>query len=142
MKYGIDNYTGNWQDSDGYRLEIIKIDDSHALASLFSPFGPPVSRPFWDGRDCIDMPVEYDEYYGDFRIQLWEKNKGFTLDLLYDPFLNSSDDGIEILAPSLSRYAKDEHLQKYYKLFGNLNYYKKDNSRTNPLHPTAAPRGG
>ena len=68
MKYDIDKFIGNWRDSDGYRLEIKKVDDTHALVSLFAPSGFPIFLPYWDKHDTLNLSAVYDDYDGDFEI--------------------------------------------------------------------------
>ena len=128
MKYDIDRYVGNWIDEEGYRLEIRKKDETNALVSLFSPQGTPVSRPYWKDKKTVDMPAKYDDHMGDFDIQLWEQNKRFCLNLLHEHSPRKVDYGEEILAPSLTRYEDDNHLDQYYAFFGKLSYYKREHN--------------
>ena len=50
MTYAIDRYLGAWRNAEGYRLEVNAVDATHAVASLISPFGVPISRPYYDDR--------------------------------------------------------------------------------------------
>jgi hypothetical protein len=126
MKYGIDKYVGNWKNEEGYRLEIRKIDKANAIVSLFSPLGPPISRPYWNNKETIDMPAHYDEYMGYFDVQLWEPQKEFCLNLAHDYSTRNIGKGEEVLAPGLTRYEKDNHLDSFYNLFGKLSDYKRE----------------
>lgn len=130
MEDGIDSYIGYWCDPDGYRLEITKVDSAHASVSLFTPFGPPVSRPYWGNRPTVDMPAEYYEYDGEFQVELWEPGRGFILDVHYDHDPWHVDEAQEELAVGLCRHVDDDFLDQYYRLFGRLERYRRDPSRT------------
>lgn len=129
MKFGIDRYIGNWINEKGYRLEIKKVDNSNALVSMFSPLGQPISRVFWQNKKTTDMPAQYDDYMGEFDVQLWELEKDFCLNLHYDNS-NFDDESEEMLVPSLTRYEKDNFLDSHYDLFGGLSTYKKEKEQT------------
>ena len=126
MKFGIDRYVGNWKNQEGYRLQIRKKDETNAWVALFSPFGPPISRPYWGGKKTVDMLATYNDYIGDFDVQLWGPGSGFCLNLNHTYSTRIDDYGKEILAQGLSRYQKDDHLDAFYALFGELNSYKRE----------------
>jgi hypothetical protein len=69
------------------------------------------------------MIAHYDNYYGDFRVDLWSEDKGFTLHLdhEYDYVLDSQQR--EALVPAISRYERDRFLDAYYSLFGPLDHF-------------------
>ncbi len=126
MKFGIDKFIGIWKSEDGYRLEISKIADDLASASLYDPSDEPVIRPYYENKPALQMPASYDEYHGEFVIELWKHGKGFNLDLTYlDDFVLKKQK-IEELVPAISRYEKDHFLDKYYKIFGNLKNFQKN----------------
>ena len=125
MIFGIDRYIGTWANEDGFRLEIRKIDETHASVSLFSNSNQLILRPYWDGKETKDMPADYDDYMGYFDVQLWEPGREFCLNLSYEYSTRIDDQGEEILVPSLTRYEKDDHLDVYYPLFGSLKRYKR-----------------
>jgi len=125
MKFGIDKYIGLWKSEDGYSLDIAKISGTSAVVSFYDPSGEPIIRPYYGDKPTIQMPASYDEYDGEFIIELWETGKGFELDLSYlnDFALNHQNE--ETLIPAITRYEKDHFLDKHYKLFGNLKNFTK-----------------
>ncbi len=125
MKYVIDRYIGFWKNEEGYRLEIRKKDETNALASLFAPSGHPISRPYMDGKETVDMPAIYDDYIGDFDIQLWNPDSGFCLNLHHFNSTRNDNYGEELLSPGLTRHEEDNHLEPFYALYGKLSYYKR-----------------
>ena len=68
MKLRIDRSIGDWKNEAVYRLEIKKGDEANASISLFSPFGPPISHPYWDGKVTVPMPVTYNDHIGDLEM--------------------------------------------------------------------------
>ena len=79
----------------------------------------------------VDMPATYDDYIGDFEVQLWKADGGFCLNLNHE-YSNRLDElHEEILVPALSRYEEDDFLDIFYNLFGNLKHYRREESRTN-----------
>lgn len=64
-------------------------------------------------------------YDGIFLIELWEKGKGFHMDLCYLNDFALKHQGSEMIVPSINRYETDHFLDKYYKLFGNLKSFAK-----------------
>ena len=126
MKFGIDQYVGNWKNQEGYRLEIRKKDETYAWVALFSPFGSPISRPYWGGKETVEMFAIYNDYIGDFDVQLWGPDSGFCLNLNHAYSTRIDDYGEEILYQGLSRYQEDDHLDAFYVLFGKLTNYKRE----------------
>lgn len=124
MKHGIDRYIGIWRNEEGFRLEIAKVDKTKALVSMFSPNNQPLSRAYWQNKKTLNMPAQYDEYSGEFDIQLWKPDKNFCLNLL-EFFSESNDGNLEVLTPALTRNEEDHFLDLHYRLFGNLSSYRK-----------------
>jgi len=123
MTFGIDRYVGIWRNAEGYRLEIRRFDATHAVASLFSPFGPPVSRPYYDNKLTVEMPAIYHDYDGDMEISLWKDGSGFVLQLQHEGAYDLDEARREALIPALSQYAEDTFLDSYHPLFGRLSHY-------------------
>ena len=71
------------------------------------------------------MPATYDDYEGDFRVDLWEENKGYSLDLDQDCSQPLDESGLYMLSPGISRNSEDNFLDQYSRLFGNLSSYTK-----------------
>jgi tetratricopeptide (TPR) repeat protein len=122
----IDSYVGVWRNEEGYRLEITKVDRLHALASIYFPFGPPIDRPYYDGRPTVDMPARYNAYEGELDVELWMAGSRFTLSLHHEDADGSDGQTGEFLAPSLSHSAEDTSLGRYSALFGRGSHYVRD----------------
>lgn len=120
MKFEIEKFSGIWASEDHYRLEIIIIDETSAFVSLYNPRGVPVNRPYFHNTPTINMPALYDDYYGEFTVDLWEDNKGFKLDLQYEEQYDLDELKRDALVPALTRYEADNFLDQYYELFGHL----------------------
>ncbi len=69
------------------------------------------------------MIAAYDGYEGTFEVELWEKGKGFILDLTHEYEYELDEFKRESLVPALSRYEEDDFLDAYYELFGPLNHF-------------------
>jgi len=125
MKFGIDKFSGIWTSKDNYKLEIKKIDDSSALVSFYALENKPIKRPYFNNEPTLNMSSVYDDYSGEFSVDLWEHGKGFELDLNYEETYVLDKLQRESLIPSLTRYEDDNFLDQYYGLFGNLNHFTK-----------------
>lgn len=123
MAFGIDRYIGLWQNAEGFQLEIRKIDEARASASLFSPLGPPIDRPFYEDKPSVDMPAKYSDYEGTMTVQLWRSKSGLVLELIHEPAYDLDEFQREALVPALSRYEEDSFLDQYFVLFGRPNHY-------------------
>jgi hypothetical protein len=78
-----------------------------------------------EGKETVDMPAVYDDYMGDFEIQLRNPDSGFCLNLSYLYSTRNHDYGEELLAPGLTCYEEDTRLEPFYALYGNLSYYER-----------------
>jgi len=125
MKFGIDKFIGLWESVDGYCLDIAKTSDTSATVSFYAPSGKPVIRPYYNDKLSIKMPASYDDYYGEFRIELWEEGKGFEFDIHHEGEYDLDNFKGESLIPAITRHAEDNFLDKYYGLFGKLNHFNK-----------------
>lgn len=134
MKYGIDRYVGKWTSKDDLVLDIQKIDSTHAVVSLFSVSGEPICRPYWDDRIMVKMPADYDDYNGEFIVELRETGRGFSLHLDYHLSEWAADFGQVVLSPSLSRYEADNFLGEFYNLFGTLKDYRRTSKQKNVMN--------
>ena len=123
LRTGIAQFVGSWVSESGYRLHIRRVCRDQAFVDFLDPRGAPIGRPYMRGAPSIRMIAHYDDYYEDFRVDLWEKSKGFTLHLdhEYDYVLDSEQR--EALVPSISRYERDRFLDAYYSLFGPLDHF-------------------
>lgn len=70
MAFDIDRYIGLWRNAEGFLLEIKKVDERRASASLYSPVGSPIDRPYFEDKPSIEMPATYDDYLGTMTVQL------------------------------------------------------------------------
>ncbi len=120
MKVGIDKYLGLWKSDDGYCLDISKISETSALVSFYNPDGKPVIRPYFENKPTLQMSASYNEYDGEFDINLWETEKGFTLNLSYLDDYEFNNEQKETLIPSIIRNEKDDFLDIHYQLYGEL----------------------
>ncbi len=120
MRFGIDKFIGLWKSEDGYYLKISKISSTSAIVSFYDPSGEPVIRPYYGSKPTVQMPASYDEYEGEFDIDLWETGKGFTLNLTYLNDYVFDKQKKELLIPSIIRNEDDDFLDKHYKLYGTL----------------------
>ena len=123
MAFDIDRYIGLWRNAEGFLLEIKKIDEQRASASLYSPVGPPIDRPYLEDKPSVNMPATYDDYVGTMTVQLWREKSGFTFELLHEPAHKLDEFQREALVPTLSRYEEDSFLDQYRDLFGQLQHY-------------------
>jgi len=125
MEFGIDRFVGLWESEDGYRLDIAKISDTSAVVSFYDPSGQPVLRPYFNDKPTIKMPASYDDYYGEFLIDLWEEGKGFKFDLQHEGNYDLDKLKRESLIPAITRHEEDSFLDRYYELFGKLKHFTK-----------------
>ena len=126
MTFGIDRFVGKWRNAEGFRLEIGRIDATHAVAALFSPFGPPVSRPYYDGRPTVEMPAIYHGYEGDMEIELWQERSGFVIQLEHENSYELDPSLREALVPALCQYAEDTFFNEHHGLFGRLSHFVRE----------------
>ena len=125
MKFGIEKFIGLWESEDGYRLDIAKTTNTSALVSFYDPSGNAVIRPYYNDSPTIEMPASYDDYHGEFIIELWEKEKGFALDIHHEENYELDKFRRESLILAITRHEKDNFLDKYYELFGKLKHFTK-----------------
>ena len=123
MVFGIERYIGLWRNAEGFQLEIKGLDEQLASASLFSPFGPPIDRPYYKGKPTVSMPATYDDYRGTMAVELWRGESGFVLELLHEAAYDLDESQRESLVPALSRYEEDSFLDQYYDLLGCQSHY-------------------
>ena len=132
---GIARFVGTWISSAGQRLVIKKVHRTQAQVDLFGPSGEPVRRPYMDNAPTVQMMANYDDYDGIFGVELWQRGKGFTLDLTYEPEYELDEQRRESLVPGLTRYAEDHFLDQYCELFP-LDHFVRINRRTSRLPRT------
>ncbi|MDC3237291.1 hypothetical protein OAT93_01010 [bacterium] len=125
MKFGIEKFIGLWESEDGYRIDIAKASDTSGLVSFYDSSGNAVIRPYYNDSPTIEMPASYDDYHGEFIIELWEKGKGFALDMHHEENYDLDKFKRESLIPAITRHEEDNFLDKYYELFGKLKHFTK-----------------
>ena len=128
MVFGIDKYLGKWISEDGYHLDNAKTSEDSAIVTLLDPKCKPIDRPYFDNRPTQNMLATYEDYVGEFRVDLWEKNRGFELFLEHEPDYVLDRFRREALVPSISRNEGDSFLDQYCRLFGNLKHYVRSKS--------------
>lgn len=109
--YGIDRYEGEWVSGSGSRVRIRKVSNTEACVDYFGSADSPMIRPFLQNSPSLDMTAHYDEYYGEFGVELWERGKGLVLHLLYEENYALDNRHREALVPSIGRYEKDHYLE-------------------------------
>ena len=137
MKFGIDRYVGDWASGDGLRLRIDKVSKRVAKVSICDSDGNPLCRPYWDGKPMIDMKADYDDYMGEFVVQLWESDRGFSLHLDHQLSDRLIDLDEEVLSPAISQREEDTFLDQFHSLFGRLDYYKRTKTQNQLPDDTA-----
>ena len=74
--YGIEQFVGTWISASGYCLRIKKVCKNLASVSFLIQAALQVQRPYMGGAASIKTLVaHYDDYYGDFDVELWEKRR-------------------------------------------------------------------
>ncbi len=121
----IDNYVGEWVDEYGRRLRITKINDVTASVSLFAD-NQAMARPWCQDKASTGMIATYDPAESpELVVELWERGKGFSLHLNFEPHYELDEDKRDSLSVGLSRFKEDDFLVGYYCLFEPLEHYVK-----------------
>ncbi len=128
MIFAIERYVGYWVASSGHRLRIKKFSGKSASVDFLDPSGIPVRRPYCNASPAEGMLARYDDYNGEFDVELWERGRGFTLHLLYEYQYELDEFRREALIPSISRCQEDEFLDRYYPLFGQLKHFIRESN--------------
>lgn len=72
------------------------------------------------------MNARYDDYYGEFVVDLWSKDKGFTMHLDYEHAYELDSLRRESLVFGIGRNQEENYLDAFYPLFGPLNHFVRD----------------
>jgi hypothetical protein len=125
MESYIDNFIGEWEDESGRRLHIRKVNEGTASVS-FLVGGQAIARPWCQNKPSINMIGVYNDAEGaELAVVLWEKEKGFTLHLSFEPSFILDRLNRDSLTVGLSRFEEDDFLDRHYPLFGALQHYAK-----------------
>lgn len=112
----INTYEGSWRDSEGYTLVIRIVDDENAIVD-FLKNGVPIARPWLQNVPCTKLKASYEPMEG----------PELRIDLGYDGYTYSvspiDEDGT--LSSCISHYEKDEDLDQYFGVLGQLGYFSK-----------------
>jgi hypothetical protein len=135
-RYGIARFVGSWVSASGYRLQIKKVRKDQASVDFLDPRGAPVQRTYMRGTPSVKMIAHYDDYNGDFEVDLWEEGKGFILDLTHEYDYELDAEQREALVPALSRYERDGFLDEYYSLFGPMDHFVRREAQNRTLQAT------
>ena len=119
----LENYVGEWDDECGWHLCIKRLAHNTFLVSLLAN-GQPIVRPWVGNQPSREMIGTYDPVYG-LVVELWDKGKGFSLHLHFEPQFELDDQRRDALTVGLSRCEKDDFLDEYYALLGPLKHYLK-----------------
>ena len=49
----------DWKSEAFYRLKTKEVDEANASISLISPFGAPISYPYWNDKVTVNIPATY-----------------------------------------------------------------------------------
>ncbi len=90
---------------------------------MYSPDGKAIIRPYFNNEPSLGMPSQYDEYEGFLDIYLWERDKGFEVNLIREEDYMLDYFKRESLIPAHCRREEDEFLEQYFDLFGQLEHY-------------------
>ena len=123
LRAGIEQFVGFWVSESGYRLRIRKVRKDQAFVDFLDPRGAPIARPYMGGAPSLKMIAHYDDYNENFEVDLWEKSKGFILDLTHHYNYELDLEGREALVPAVSRFERDRFLDECYSLFGPLDHF-------------------
>jgi hypothetical protein len=130
MKEDTDKFVGEWQNEAGNLLVIEKKTDQRcSVTFLKGPNSEPVLRPYFRNLPSIEMDSIIIDHGSILEVELWEKEKGFSLHLTYENAYELDTDFRASLVPALSRYSEDEFLDQYYYLFYPLKHYVRKHSR-------------
>ena len=99
------------------------------MAFLKGPNPEPVLRLYFRNLPTIEMDSFIIDHWSTLEVELWEKEKGFSLHLTYENAYELDTDFRASLVPALSRYSEDEFLDQYYYLFYPLKHYVRKHSR-------------
>ncbi len=125
MKFRINKYIRKWISEDGYYLEIMKIDESHAKVSFCQSESKSVLRPYYVNKPTMKRSANYDDCNDTLIVELWKEGKGFCLQLDYEYTYLLDKLKRDSLVPGISRNKEDNFLDEYYQLFGNLKHFTK-----------------
>jgi hypothetical protein len=123
FRNGIAQFVGSWVSESGYCLRIKKVRKDRASVDFLDPRGVPVKRTYMEGAPSIEMIAQYDDYYENFEVDLWERGKGFILHLDHEYGYLLDREQREVLVPAISRYERDHFLDAFYSLFGPLDHF-------------------
>jgi len=123
LRNGIAQFVGSWISESGYRLRIKKVRKDLASVDFLDPRGLPVKRTYMGGAPSMKMIAQYDDYYENFEVDLWELGTGFILHLDHEYDYLLDPEQREALVPAISRYERDHFLDAFYSLFGPLDHF-------------------
>ena len=126
----INNYCGKWRDSEGNTLLIEPIDERQVYVTYVTHGeNEPLLRPWINNKPASNMIGRYQPEWGpSLDVELSNKGNGFCLSLDF----HFEDGNYNTISPSIIRDEKDNHLDKYYYLFGALSsYHRQSNNGAN-----------
>lgn len=121
----IEELIGTWTNEDGNKL-IFNLTKNKAIRASFisGKTGTFVKREYFNNRSTTNMRTLLDSYNGEIEVDLWLKDKGFTLHFTPYYDINKFSDS-RLMEISISRYEEDDFLDKYMKIFESFKHYKK-----------------
>jgi hypothetical protein len=137
IRYGIDKFVGSWVSASGNLLRIKKVRKDLASVDFYDRKGAPVQRHYMGGAPSTSMAAYYDDYFGNFEVELWEE-KRFILDLSHEYDYELDPKRREALVPALSWNTGDRSLDEWRSAFGPLDHFvrRKEPAASNNNTPT------
>jgi len=122
----MERFIGKWKNAAGNILKIMPNDNKSLLVSFYNGrTGRPICREYFENKETINMNAELDFYETSLEVDLWTKEKGFQLSLLYDWIEFRNEPSCYCLCPGLTQFAEDHETDKYVGLFLPLDLYKR-----------------
>jgi len=125
------NFCGEWKDPEGNTILIEAIDETQVhVTYVKSGENEPLLRPWINNMPASKMIGRYCPEWGpSLIVELSNMRDGFALSLDFHFF---EGDNYDTISPSIIRNENEDHLDKYYHLFGALRaYHKQSNNSAN-----------
>jgi len=133
MPCGIERFVGRWVSASGYRLHITRMAQSRAFVDFLDPGGVPIRRPYMTGALTRRLAARYDDHQDMLEVDLWDADKGFTLQLIHEIDYVLDITQRESLVPGISMSENGPHLDDYSRLFGPLEHFVRDETQNTTL---------
>jgi hypothetical protein len=125
LLFGISRFVGSWISASGYNLRIKEVRKDLATVDFLNPNGAAIQRPYMGGALSTNMVAYYDDYYGEFEVELWEKRK-FILHLSHEYDYELDPERREALVPAVSWNTRGPSMDKWRSSFGPLDHFVRE----------------